>query len=160
VIEKRAHHSRERDRSARSIDGNKCRPRTDKSVAVGRSGDQIVERDSARPYFGKRRANANQLIVPGRPVKSRGHLGDRESNTSALHVGVAHPARANEVGSTDLTPDHVVRMIDDAHLVGLGVPNAELDVVVHRLERRREGFVRHSAKFVGAHSFVKREGRR
>ena len=72
-------------------------------------------------------------------MKSRGQLRDGQPDAGALHVGVAQSAGPNEIGASHFAPNHVVGVIDDSHLIGLGVPNAELDVVVQRLERRRAG---------------------
>ena len=88
-------------------------------------------------------------------MKPAGELGDGESDPHSLDVGVAHTACADEVGATDLAPDEIVGVVNNAHLVGLGVSYAKLDVV------ERQGVrVCHVAKFLRADLFVKRALRR
>ena len=48
---------------------------------------------------------------------------DRQRDALGLEVAVRRSAGAQEVGSSDLEPDEVVRAIHDAHLVRLGVPH-------------------------------------
>ena len=89
-------------------------------------------------------------------MKPRIQLRDRKANAVALHVGVAHSSRPDEIGSADLTPDKIVRMVDDTHLIGFGVPHAKLDVVMQRRALNAGGVRGHVAKIVGKLMFVKR----
>jgi len=59
-------------------------------------------------------------------------FGYREADARSLDVGVAHAAGADEVRSADVAPDQIIRVIDHAHLVGFGVTDAKLDVVVRK----------------------------
>ena len=67
---------------------------------------------------------------------------------------------AQQFDPSHLKPDEMIRVIDDAHLIGFGVPNTEFYVVMR--QRRWIGWRRngHLAKFVGTETFVKRARRR
>ena len=85
-----------------------------------------MERDL---HVGQRGADANHLVVARRGVKSRRQLRHGEADPGSFEVGVAHAARTDEVGAPDLAPDEIVRVVHDAHLIGLRVADAELDVL-------------------------------
>ena len=59
-------------------------------------------------------------------------VNDRESNSLLLDIGVRRAKPANQIGSPDLAPHQVIRMIHDLHLVGLGVSHPELDLARDR----------------------------
>ena len=62
-------------------------------------------------------------------MESHAGLHDGESDILPLQLGVRSAKGSNEFRAADLTPDEIVGVIDDLHLVGLGVPHPELDVV-------------------------------
>jgi hypothetical protein len=49
-----------------------------------------------------------------------------------LHVAIAEAERAQQLDAADLEPDDEVRVVDHAHLVGLGVAHAELCLADHQ----------------------------
>ncbi len=59
-------------------------------------------------------------------VAKRG-INNREGDSTSLEVGVGRADGADEIRSTHLAPDEVVRVIDDTHLVGLAIAYAKLD---------------------------------
>jgi len=95
-------------------------------------------------------------------MESGRKLGYGQADAGTLHVGVAHAARANEIRPSDLAPHEVVGVVDDSHLIGFRVSDAELDVVVRRRRRGHHdgGIIGHAAKIVGRGLFVKRARRR
>jgi hypothetical protein len=52
-------------------------------------------------------------------------VGDREQHAPTLHLGVVEAVRAHELGAPELEVVHVVRMVHDAHLVGLVVAHVQ-----------------------------------
>ena len=156
---------REGNELASKVDRDQGCARRHKALARFRVGDDVIEGDAAGADLRQRRANANEIVVACGRVKARRQLGDGEADSRALDVGVAHAAGPNEVGSSDLAPHEIVRVIDHTHLIGLRVPHAKLDVVVRKDDggrrcRRAGGWVGHARRIVGTIAFVKRAWQR
>jgi hypothetical protein len=158
--EERAHVGRKRHGPAGRINSYERSSRRDQSRVGDGVRDQIIEHHTTGARLSQARSNTNDVVVASGRVESRRQLGDGESDPGALHFGVAQAARSDEVGPSDFAPHEIVRVIDDTHLVGFGVPNAKLDVVVRWCGYHNWGVIRHEAKIVRAGLFVKRARRR
>src|SRR4051812_40224970 len=89
--------------------------------------DHVVERDRSRPDVTNSSRDANEIVVAGASVKAEACFDDGEGDVASLERGVGSAERTDEFGAADLAPYQVVRVIDDLHLIGLGVTNAKLD---------------------------------
>ena len=69
--------------------------------------------------------HANRIVVPRGCVKAHRHIGDREANAFAFQFGIGFSQCPKEVGTTEFAPHQIIRVIDDAHLVGLRVAHAQ-----------------------------------
>jgi hypothetical protein len=54
-----------------------------------------------------------------------GGLDHREEKSLLFERPIGPAAVAEEVGPADFEPDEIVRVVDDAHLIGLRVPDAD-----------------------------------
>src|SRR5262249_32532780 len=60
-------------------------------------------------------------VVPRGPVVVAVRLDHRQRDASVLHLPIAPAERAEQIRPANLEPHEVVRVVDDPHLVGLGV---------------------------------------
>src|SRR5215831_9480463 len=79
-------------------------------------------------------------------MKPRRQLRNSEPNARALHVGVTHATRADEIGASHLTPYEIVGVVHHAHLIGLRVPDTEFHVMEQRFGAWRRRIAGHAAK--------------
>ena len=130
-----SHRRWQRDRATRPVDRNERRSCAHEPMAIVQSRDHVVECDATRAHLGKRRANANHVVVASGGMEARGQLRDCQPDAGAFHVSVAHPARADEIRPPHLAPDQIVGVIHDAHLIRLGVANTKVNIVKERRRR-------------------------
>jgi len=130
-----SHRRWQRDRATRAVDRNERCSRAHEPMAIVQSRDQVVECDATRAHLGKRRANANHVVVASGGMEACGQLGDCQPHACTFHVGVAHSARANEICPAHLAPNQIICVIHDAHLIRLGVANTKVDIVKERRRR-------------------------
>jgi hypothetical protein len=92
---------------------------------IGRAVDFVGEAQDAAAGLGNACADDEFIvIVCGRFVPARG-LHDRYVNpVVSLHRFVVEPHSADEFDAPYFKPDKVVGVVDDAHLIGLGVAHA------------------------------------
>jgi UDP-2,3-diacylglucosamine hydrolase len=62
-------------------------------------------------------------------MKPKTRLNNRQGDVLSLELGVRGAQSTNELGSADLAPDQIVRVIHHLHLIGFGVPYPEFDGV-------------------------------
>ena len=74
-----------------------------------------------------RRSDLDLVVVARRLAVLAVRLDDRQREPRLLHLAIAPAERAQQVGARHLEPDEVVRVVDDAHLVGFGVAHAHCD---------------------------------
>ena len=66
------------------------------------------------------------VVVPGRSAVLHAGLGDRQKRVGLrFHVAVIEPVIAAKFDPPDLEPDQIIRVINDAGLIGLGVTDAQ-----------------------------------
>jgi hypothetical protein len=66
-------------------------------------------------------ADPDPVIVACGLPEPDGDLADRQPQTSLLQLAVAHAGEAEVLGAGDVEPDQVAGVVDDSHLVGLGI---------------------------------------
>ena len=92
-------------------------------------------------------------------VRELARLNDRERNILLFQLGVWRAESADELSASHLTPDQIVGVIHDLHLVGLGVADPELNRVSSAASLVR-GHVGRIDKFAAMRCFVKPVPRR
>ena len=80
-----------------------------------RTGDSIAGR----------RPNLDLIIVPCRAPVLAVRVDHRQEDAGGFHFAIGPAERPQQVGPRHLEPDEVVGVVDDAHLVRLGVPHAQ-----------------------------------
>ena len=70
------------------------------------------------------RPDLQLVVVPRRPAILAVRLDHRQRHARVFHLAIAPAERPQQVGARHLEPDEVVRVVDDAHLVGFGVADA------------------------------------
>ena len=91
------------------------------TAAIGSSNDLVIKLDAHGRQLAARRAYRHLVIVPGALPVFAVHFNDRQLDAVFFHRSVG-PARATQpVRPANLEPDQIVRVIDDAHLVGFRV---------------------------------------
>ena len=70
-------------------------------------------------------ADFHLIIVTCRPAVLAVRVDDRQQHAGLFHFPIGPAERAQQLGARDLEPDEVVGVVDDAHLIGLGVPHAQ-----------------------------------
>lgn len=91
---------------------------TQRSVA---SQQLVLEPQRTRRPFSYGRPDHDFLIVAERSDEPAAGLGDDQQEPSLLDLGIGDAGLAAEVGSADLEPDEIVRVMCDRHLIGLGI---------------------------------------
>src|SRR5690349_2886686 len=108
------------------------------------SSDDLVDKpDRTAADLGYAGSDVEQVVVVGRGFVSDVGFGDDHQGVVVLfHFFVGKSACAAEVAAAGLEPDEVVRMMDYAHLVGLGIsdPNLGFMPAVHKKLAGRQGF--------------------
>src|SRR5690606_22577414 len=85
----------------------------------------VPERHGPRPCVLDPRLDLDLVVVPRRRVIADLGVGDGEAEPLTLELRVAEAEPGDEVGPSDLTPDQVVRVVDDAHLVRFRVSDPD-----------------------------------
>lgn len=94
--------------------------------AAGGAADFVGEADHARAGAGDPGGGEDFVVVAGRAEVAAADPDDDEVQAAALlHFAVADALHAAELGAGDFHPDEVVGVVDDPHLVGFGVTDAE-----------------------------------
>src|SRR5439155_4656539 len=72
------------------------------------------------------RTDLEQVVVVGRPSESGVGLDHRQPHAVLLQLAIGEAAPAEQVRASDLEPGEVLRVVGDAHLVGLRVAHPDL----------------------------------
>ncbi|PYP57688.1 MAG: hypothetical protein DMD44_09630 [Gemmatimonadetes bacterium] len=94
-------------------------------IARGRTIDGIAEGDASRLHLADPAAHPDQIVVARRRAEADIDLGHREVHALLLQLFVGDPGLAHQLGAGAIEPDQVVGVVDHAHLIGLGVVDAE-----------------------------------
>src|SRR6185312_11932633 len=73
-------------------------------------------------------AHLDLIVVAGRAPVADGNLADGETESGRLQFTVTHSGPAEVLSTRDVEPDQIAGMIDDAHLIGLGVVDPDPDL--------------------------------
>src|SRR5215467_10397661 len=93
---------------------------------VARPKNLVGEFDGARARLDDPRANDDLVVVPGRAVILHARFDYWQMRVFLpLHVAVIKPVIAAQFDPADLEPDQVIRVINNAGLIGLGVADAQ-----------------------------------
>jgi hypothetical protein len=76
------------------------------------------------------------LVVAGGATVAARQVGEHQVDALGFPLGVGRAERAGQLGARRLEPDRVDSVVDDPHLVGLGVAGAQPDGVGAGLHRR------------------------
>lgn len=102
--------------------------RDEESAGFG-VADLVGEGEHAGVDFGDAAFGDDFVVVEGGGVVAAVGVNDGEADLIVtFHVAVADTADAAEFGTGHFEPDEVVGVVDDAHLVGFGVADAEADL--------------------------------
>src|SRR5262245_14934100 len=94
--------------------------------SVARPQNLVRELDSAAAQLDDPRANDDYVVVSGGGAVLHAGLGNRQKSVGLrFHVAVIEPVIAAQFDPPDLEPDQVIRVINDAGLIGLGVTDAQ-----------------------------------
>jgi len=102
------------------------------SAAVVGGDEFVLEADHAGVGFADFGADDHFFVVDGgRAVAAVGFGYDQQDPVFLLHIPISQTSGAPVFDSADFHPDEVVGVVDDAHLVGFGVADADagFDVV-------------------------------
>ncbi len=103
--------------------------------------DLVGEADAAALQLVDPGGDPDGIAVAGAPAVGQLGAGDHQQVAVALDLGVVAAAAGAQGGARLLEPDQVVGVMDDAHLVGLGVADLEVDALAdgwaHETGRRR-----------------------
>ncbi|MCU1259164.1 MAG: molybdopterin synthase subunit MoaD / molybdopterin synthase subunit MoaE [Bryobacterales bacterium] len=99
-------------------------------VAIALAAHFIAEADHFGVGFFHDRSDQHLVVETGgaEVAAVRFHY-DQEEAVLALHVAVSEAERAAEIDAGDFHPDQVIRVINDAHLVGFGVANTHTGLI-------------------------------
>ncbi len=93
--------------------------------------DFVAEFEGASFGFEDAGADGEEFIVAGGMVIAAVDVSDDDVGVVLkLHLLVVEAEGAHEFNATDFKPDEVVGVIDDAHLIGFGVADADGGVVM------------------------------
>ena len=95
--------------------------------SVGRPDDLVGELHAHRRQQRAARPHLDLIVVARRLAVLAVRLDDRQREPVGFHLAIGPARVAEQVGAADLEPDEVVRVVDDAHLVGFGVAHAHPD---------------------------------
>ena len=97
---------------------------------IGFAEDFVAEANDAVFGFGDARANAEDFVIACRMVVTALHIGDDDlAIVFKFHTLVFDTKSSHQLDAADFEPDEVVRVIDDAHLVGFDVTHAHTRIV-------------------------------
>src|SRR5581483_7674 len=94
--------------------------------AIGLADDLVPEVEQRISYVFQPGAYQDAVVVPGRGPKpaARVYYGN-EASIRDFHFFVSEAELAKQLYATNLKPDQIVRVVDHAHLVGLGVTHPQ-----------------------------------
>ena len=95
--------------------------RGDQQPSVVRMLDHIAELDPPGRDVPDPAADPDRIVEAGRLPVADGHLAHGEPEAGGLELAIARPALPQVLGAGDVEPDQIPGVVDDAHLVGLGV---------------------------------------
>jgi hypothetical protein len=87
--------------------------------------DRVAELDAPGGGLPHPAADAYRVVVPGGLAVTDRGLADHQPEARGLELPIAHAVQAQVFRSRDVQPDQVAGMVHDAHLVGLGVIDAD-----------------------------------
>ena len=90
--------------------------------------DLVGEAQTPAPQPLAPAGHPDRVPVAGRPVIAGLDAGDHQEIAEPLDVGIVEAGGRAEAGAGELEPDHVVGVMDDAHLVGLGIADLDVDL--------------------------------
>ena len=96
-----------------------------------RQRDVIRKHDEPRPNFSDGRGDPHLVVVSRAPLVLEMRFDDGQHDPLLLYLGIGHAQLADEIGAADLTPDQIVGMVRDAHLIGFHIADAEFTNVSH-----------------------------
>ena len=98
---------------------------------VGLAEDFVAELEGASLGFEDARADGEEFVVTGGMVVAAVDVGnDDVSVVLEFHLFVVEAEGAHEFDATDFEPDEEVGVVDNAHLIGFGVADADGDIVM------------------------------
>ena len=110
------------------------------SVAASASAHHFVgELHAHRREQRPRRPHLEVVVVLRRFAIRAVRFDHRQREALDLHLAIAPARLAQQVGAADLEPHEVVRVVDDAHLVGFGVAHAHPGLGLGRSSRIHRG---------------------
>src|SRR5687767_6197739 len=80
--------------------------------------DLVVEAYPDRGHQRRAGPNLDVVVIARRPAVVAVRLDDRQRHAVALHLAVTPAGFPQPLGPSDLEPDEVVGVVDDAHAVG------------------------------------------
>lgn len=97
---------------------------------AGAAGDVVVELDDAPVRFGDGGGDGDFVVVAGGgEIAAVGPDYGEEEAFFEFHVPIADANGAAVFGAADFHPYEIVGVVDDTHLVGFGVTDAEAGLV-------------------------------
>jgi len=98
---------------------------------VGLAKEFVGEFEGAALGFFDAGADGEEVVVAGGMVIAAMGVGDDDEGVVVeFHAFVVEAEGAHEFDAADFEPDEVVGMVDDAHLIGFGVTDADGKVVM------------------------------
>src|SRR5207249_2374655 len=95
------------------------------SATSDRPLDRVAEGDAPGRELAHPAADPHQVVVAGGGAVADVDFGDGEVDALLLELLVGKPRLAHQLGAGAVEPDEVVGVVDHAHLVGLGIIDAE-----------------------------------
>src|SRR5688572_7148611 len=81
----------------------------------------ITELDPPRGNVAHPAADPYGIVVAGGLTVPDRHLTHGQSQSGIFQLPIAHATLPQVLGARDVEPDQITRVVDDAHLVGLGI---------------------------------------
>src|SRR2546422_4527904 len=94
-------------------------------LARPRPLDRVAERHASGRELAHPATDLYQVVVPGGGPVTHADFGDGEVHALLLELFVGQPRLAHQLGARAVDPDQVVGVVDHAHLVGLGIVDAQ-----------------------------------
>ncbi len=110
------------------VERDQARERRGEQPPVGGPLNGVAEAHAARGHFPHPTAHPHEIVIPRRLPIAQGRFVHREPVPPRLEVTIAQASLAQILGSSDIEPDKIARVIDDTHLIGLGVVHPDLHV--------------------------------
>ena len=96
----------------------------------------VSEADRSRPDMFQARAHDDFVIIVHGSLVAAAGIDDRdEAAVFALHIFIAEAELAQKFRPAHFKPDEMIGVIDDAHLIGLGVAHADASFIHRRCRR-------------------------